>query len=214
MNFYPINSTFFIPFSGNKTTAEVTCFTDRKFHHNEKGFSHVEDFLSCKNPIRSSVVKTNDKSFSYDVGFKFGNESKEWIRLYRVDYNEKEKRAVKSWHELQINGKFNGTITDKLEMRFDESSMSKSDFDDYYKNLNEKLAESSNGKSIVYDFLVPPEDMVVPSWQPPTYQYVNSFPIYDTVKEGNWKIVKELVRSKAQSIRKPINIFTGIYGEL
>ncbi|KAL7041304.1 hypothetical protein ACKWTF_000715 [Chironomus riparius] len=57
--------------------------------------------------------------------------------------------------------------------------------------------------------LTPDGDMIFVSWQWTTYYYINVIPKWQSVNNGNWKVIEFAVRSKAAALSYDLKVFTG-----
>ena len=64
--------------------------------------------------------------------------------------------------------------------------------------------------------LVPRSDMFYRSQQDSTFFYINTVPMWKSIRDGNWKLVEAIVRKTAGKDKQPANldVWTGGYGIL
>jgi DNA/RNA endonuclease G (NUC1) len=89
-------------------------------------------------------------------------------------------------------------------LKYDEAGFTESEIQDAYDKWN-----NGNTHKLVPGYLTHPNDMIFKSWQKATHYHINTEPIYESIKDGNWKIVEDLVREKITKYKNAI-IYTGV----
>lgn len=64
---------------------------------------------------------------------------------------------------------------------------------------------------LVEGMLVPRSDMYYRAQQDSTYFYINTVPMWKSVRDGNWKLVEDIVRKTAGQQSVNLDVWTGGY---
>lgn len=71
--------------------------------------------------------------------------------------------------------------------------------------------KNNNKHYLAKGHLTPDADGIFNTWQMATYYYINVFPQWQVINNGNWKGIENLVRKKASIYNEPVEVYTGIH---
>ena len=208
---------------------KISCETNKEFNIEDDLFE-AKDFNECNSQISGNIVNRNEscalkKGELLSIGFKLSDGS--FVDFIEVCYNRETASTFYTKHI--INGK---TINKPMKTSLRPSNFKTSEIPEhisikttYTKSNQLKRLESLIGdKKLAQKYmtatflsrghLTPDADGVFISWQMATYYYVNVVPQWQSINNGNWKIIEGAVRRKAGQLKTDCLIFTGTHDVL
>lgn len=166
--------------------------------------------MNCSEPVESSVRINLKNIRNFQVGFEIGKEE-DWITLFDVVYMGPEDEytghyTVHDLHKSLENHSNNATMNNTY-LKYDESGFTESEIKTAYGALNKEYEGTTH--KLIPGYLTPPEDMIFKTWQKATNYLVNTEPMFESIKNGNWKVVEDLVR-KNVAHHKGATVYTGV----
>lgn len=211
-------------FPDNKTSATIFCLSDDSFNINNRKHS-VSDFAECSAQINGNVLNNNracgENGILISIGFQL-SEGRGFVNMIDVCYDKRRGSSIYARHIVQgvaiknamkSSDRPSSFKTVELPANIDApKSYTKARqlkrFEEIFGDTA-KAQEIMNRTYLARGHLAPDGDFLFVSWQFTTYYYINTVPQWQAVNNGNWKVVENAVRAKADQLRDDVIVFTG-----
>lgn len=181
-------------------------------------------FGSCVRHNRGSV-REDQTSCGGGAGkiIKVGFELNPFIELYRVCYNQAKSAPIYAVHKIvgesmKMNGKRDGHFkrdgneffrkVDEINRIYSQQMQMRRLRDILGNNFNLQRNYIQRGHLAAY------ADFSMQSWQYASNYYINVFPQWNSINNGNWKILENMVRIQAEITKRTYKVYTGTHGTL
>lgn len=216
--------TRFSVFVDDKQSATIFCLSGDSFNINNQKYS-VSDFAECSAQINGNALNRNEacgeNGVLISIGFQL-SDGRGFVKLIDVCYNKKRGSSIYSRHIVQGKAIKNAMKSSVRPSTFKTVEVSKhidapKSFTkaQQQKRLTEIFGDEEKAKELLdktylaRGHLAPDGDFLFVSWQFTTYYYINTVPQWQAVNNGNWKVVENSVRSKADHLKDDLIVFTG-----
>lgn len=183
-----------------------------------------ETFGECNGNIRGKALDTVQSCGNGEgVIIKIGYEVNPFLELYHVCYNSSKSAAIYSAHVLygeSLNTKMNG-IRDGTFKAGGQTFFTQTDLNNMYTQCNQVILFDdlfSPQQQFVCErvyfqrgHLAPYADFAMDSWKYSTNYFINVFPQWNTINNGNWGKVEDNVRDHARKSLRTFKVFTGTH---
>lgn len=217
------DSQFFALLDG-KQSSTVFCVAEKDFNINNQRYS-LSDINECSLQINGNTVNRNQKcagnGSAIGIGFQL-SEGRGFVNLIDVCYNKKKGSTIYTRHIVQGKAIKNAMKSSTRPSSFKTSevptnidapkSFTKANqlkrFEEIFGD-RETAQEYLNKTYLARGHLAPDGDFIFVSWQFTSYYYINTVPQWQSINNANWKHIESVVRSKADKLKKDLEIFTG-----
>jgi DNA/RNA endonuclease G (NUC1) len=214
------NNLLLIFFSVNKALISIVCAGKNLFH--VEGFYKPVplDCVTCAQRIIPDIAMSS-KRYKCDgelksVGFNIAQH--DHVSLYESCINMATKQVHWVEHTLNghaIDGKAPSTQTTWTKTGFNDQDGR--NLDDAYKiNSQERNGHIDiYGRNFIYakGHLFPNADGIFRTHRAATYTYFNAVPQWQSINNGNWKLIENNIRTYASAASSFVKIRTGGYGD-
>jgi hypothetical protein len=218
---YKILFTFF---PDNKPSATIFCLSDDSFNINNQRHV-VSEFAECNAQINGNALNLNqacgENGVLISIGFQL-SDGNGFVKLIDVCYNKKRGSSIYSRHIIQGKAIKNAMKSSNRPSTFKTVEIPKNiDIAKSFTKaqqlvrLTEIFGDEAKAKELMdktylaRGHLAPDGDFLFVSWQFTTYYYINTVPQWQTVNNGNWKVIEFSVRTKADQLKEDLIVFTG-----
>lgn len=185
----------------------------------------MSGFNECSLQITGNAVNQNRKCGGdgslINIGFQL-NDGRGFVTLIDVCYNKKSGSSIYTRHILQGRAIKNAMKSSTRPSGFKTSEVpSNIDAPKSFTKANQlkRFEEIFGSREIAQEYLnktylarghlAPDGDFIFVSWQFTTYYYINTVPQWQSINNANWKHIESVVRSKADKVKRDLEIFTG-----
>lgn len=178
----------------------------------------VSTFAQCTGYNQGAVLETaiqcnNQNGVIIKVGFFIDP----LIELYRVCYNSQKTSPIYSIH--YIHGKSKAMIGKRpSNWKKDGTARDPLDLDGAYSRPNQvRRLDVIFGPNHMFreplerGHLAAYADFSMQSWRHASNFYINAFPQWKSINNGNWKVVEDKVREHASNAEETFKVITGTY---
>lgn len=188
----------------------------------------VTEFNECHAAITGNIQKLNTKcaqsGILINIGFQL-DAGRGFINLINICYNKVTGSVIYATHVIQGKTIKASMLSNSRPVFRTNEVPSKFNITKTYTKANQlkrfteifnkdKAQQFLNQTFIARGHLAPDGDFIFTSWQFSTYYYINTMPQWQSINNGNWKHIESDLRTKADKLRKDLNIFTGGFGIL
>lgn len=205
-----------------KTEAEIQCVSNDQFRiaNNNPSILPVSTFANCTNYNQGGVLETaNNCGLGTGVIIKVGFFINPLIELYRVCYNLRITSPIYTIHYIHGQSrKMDGNRYSNWKKDGIDGTVL--NMDSVYSNqvtrLNEIFGSPNHDYKEQLDrgHLAAYADFSMQSWQHASNFYINAFPQWHSINDGNWKKVEEMVREHAKNVKQTFKVITGTHDDL
>ncbi|KAL3278833.1 hypothetical protein HHI36_016353 [Cryptolaemus montrouzieri] len=181
--------------------------------------------LECAKPVKGDATNTRTTCGGQQgniiiLGFQMNNIN---LQIVEVCYSNSRGIPLYSGHELlgrlvasfQKTDRLSSFQTTLLNGQIDANMVFKKENE--MANFNKLLGTTQNINTNSYlakGHLAPTGDFPFNSWQSATFFYVNVAPQWQSINNGNWKIIENLSRDTAKYYNNTLQVYTGTHDVL